>query len=74
MARQLVQDFGDRVQVVYHDLSRPGAAAPEEVRRRIENEHLPYPVTAVDGEIVSSGDVSYFVLADRIKQTASPAH
>jgi len=68
VARQLVQDFGENVTVTYHDLAKPGTEMPAELAADIEQQHLPYPVSVVDGKIVSAGDVSYFVLAENIGQ------
>lgn len=72
MARQLVQDFGEGVRVTYHDLARPDSKIPDDVARRVAEEHLPYPVSVIDGEIVSAGEVSYFLLGDRVKQALAP--
>jgi hypothetical protein len=49
-------------------VAQDGEALPAEIGRRVEAEHLPLPVTAVDSEIVCAGEVSYFAIADRIKQ------
>lgn len=67
MARQLNADFGDIVEILYHDISRPGETVPEDVARGIEEQRLPYPVSVVNDELVAAGDVSYFVLSDKIK-------
>lgn len=67
MARQLVADFGDTVAVRYHDISGPDEPVPEDVRRAIEEQQLIYPVSVVNDELVAAGDVSYFVLSDKIK-------
>ena len=67
MARQLVADFGDIVQMRYHDISQPDEPVPEDVGRAVEEQQLIYPVSVVNGEVVAAGDVSYFVLSDKIK-------
>lgn len=68
MARQLRQDFGDAVSVTYHDLARGETRMPEEIASRVNAERLPFPVSAIDGEVVSAGDVSYFALSERIQE------
>lgn len=60
------------MKVTYHDLARPGTSVPDEVARRVKEAHLPYPVTVVENEIVSAGEVSYFTIADRVKQAIAP--
>lgn len=74
MARQLEVDFGDIVDIKYHDISSPEETVPEDVARMIAEQRLPYPVSVVNDEIVSAGDVSYFVLSDKVKMlTKAPA-
>jgi disulfide oxidoreductase YuzD len=74
VARQLKVDFGDTVDIRYHDITRPDESAPEELTQAIADQRLPYPVSVVNDEIVSAGDVSYFVLSDKVKMlTQAPA-
>jgi disulfide oxidoreductase YuzD len=52
--------FGDRAEISYIDLSDPEARHDRAgVVREIEERGLVYPVTAVDGEFLYDGAVSY---------------
>jgi disulfide oxidoreductase YuzD len=52
--------FGDRAVISYVDVSQAGTR-PEiaDVVRAIDERGLTYPVTAIDGELVHDGAVSY---------------
>jgi len=58
------------VEVTYHDISKPDVTLPDDIASRQEAEHLAFPISVVNGEVVATGDVSYFMLADKIKGLA----
>jgi disulfide oxidoreductase YuzD len=52
--------FGARAEIVYVDVSGPEAGADTaSVVHAIEEQGLTYPVTAIDGEFLYDGAVSY---------------
>lgn len=52
--------FGDSARITYIDVTDDAAAAPyQELVSKVRDEGLLYPVTAVDGDPVYEGAVSY---------------
>jgi disulfide oxidoreductase YuzD len=56
----MARRFGDMAEIAYVDLSAPEARGlAAEAVHLIEERGLTYPVTAIDGDIVYDGAVSY---------------
>jgi hypothetical protein len=63
------QDYGDKVRVVFHDMSR------QEVRQRhadvleaAEQHNLPYPLTAVNDVFRLAGGISYYAVQKVVQE------
>ncbi|MBN2846872.1 MAG: DUF1462 family protein [Coriobacteriia bacterium] len=66
--------FGDSAIITYHDTSRPEVVAQHaDMVRRIQEQGLIYPVTAIDGEPVYDGAVSYPAILRAVQQRVTSA-
>lgn len=53
--------YEGRVQVEYHDLARPKEAeAYKDLLEEVHRYHLPFPLVAVDGEILLAGGAEFY--------------
>ncbi len=60
----LKSGYGDAVVVNYFDISSD--EIHPDIKRLVESQRLPYPLTFLNGEAISAGYISYYDIVQRI--------
>ncbi len=64
-SRRIKERFGDRVELKYVDLSKPGTNLPK-LNQATMNKNQPLPLLAIDGQVRISGQFDIHLLLDAI--------
>lgn len=62
----LKSGYGDAVLINYFDISSEDIHP--EIKKLVETQRLPYPLTFLNGEAISAGYISYYDIVQRIDQ------
>jgi len=62
----LKSGYGDAIAINYFDISSDDIHP--DIKRLVESQRLPYPLTFLNGEAISAGYISYYDIVQRVDE------